>query len=182
MLQQNGVDIAQSDIASEYNRLRNLYKGSAALGTSFVSLGVYGYLSGNINGRAGLYNQQKQKVRRDANWKPMTAFGVYYGDIPAVSDWLSLTIDILDNAFEMESNDTGELLRTMGYVLGANILEKTQLQNIEQFSDVLKGNPAAVQRWAANTVFTSTTKVGGMLGSMNQLMCTSTEGCRKQSP
>ena len=100
----------------------------------------------------------------------MTAFGIYYGDIPAVSDWLSLTIDILDNAFEMESNDVGELLRTMGYVIGANLLEKTQLQNIEQFNDVLKGDPAAVQRWAANMTFTSTTKVGGMLGTMNQLM------------
>ena len=170
LLQKNGVDIANSDIPSEYNRLRNLYKGSAALGTSFVSMGVYGYLSGNITGRAGLYNQQKQKLRRDANWKPMTAFGVYYGDIPAVADWVSLTIDILDNAFEMESNDVGELLRTMGYVMGANLLEKTQLQNIEQFNDVLKGDPAAVQRWAANMTFTSTTKVGGMLGTMNQLM------------
>ena len=133
-------------------------------------MAAYGYLSGNITGRAGLYNQQKQKVRRDANWKPMTAFGVYYGDIPAVSDWLSLTIDIMDNATAMESFDTGELLRTMGYVIGANMLERTQLQNIEQFNDVLKGDPAAIQRWAANTAFTTTNKVGGMLGTMNQLI------------
>jgi hypothetical protein len=100
----------------------------------------------------------------------MTAFGVYYGDIPAVSDWVSLTIDIMDNAFEMEAFDAGELFRTMGFVIGANLLERTQLQNIEQFNDVLKGNPAAIQRWAANTAFTTTSKVGGMLGTMNQLI------------
>tara|TARA_Y100000996_G_scaffold385922_1_gene343611 strand:- start:28 stop:2823 length:2796 start_codon:yes stop_codon:yes gene_type:complete len=170
MLQKNGVDIAQSDIASEYNRLRNLYKGSAAIGTGLVSMAAYGYLSGNMTGRAGLYDQQKQKVRRESGWKPMTAFGVYYGDIPAVSDWVSLTIDIMDNAFEMEAFDAGELFRTMGFVIGANLLERTQLQNIEQFNDVLKGNPAAIQRWAANTAFTTTSKVGGMLGTMNQLI------------
>ena len=170
MLQKNGVDIANSDIGSEYNRLRNLYKGSAAIGTGLVSMAAYGYLSGNMTGRAGLQDPQKQKLRRDAGWKPMTAFGVYYGDIPAVSDWVSLTIDIMDNAFEMEAFDAGELFRTMGFVLGANLLERTQLQNIEQFNDVLKGNPAAIQRWVANTAFTTTSKVGGALGTMNRLM------------
>ncbi len=100
----------------------------------------------------------------------MTAFGVYYGDIPAVSDWLSLTIDIMDNFTSMESYDMSEMIRAMGFIIGANLTERTQLQNIEQFNDVLKGDPAAIQRWAANTTFTTTNKVGGMLGSLNQLI------------
>jgi hypothetical protein len=62
MLQKNGVDIANSDIGSEYNRLRNLYKGSAAIGTGLVSMAAYGYLSGNMTGRAGLQDPQKQKA------------------------------------------------------------------------------------------------------------------------
>ena len=173
LLSQEGVDVRGTDVdlQAEYTRLRNEYKGRSAMGMAFVGMGVYGYLSGNITGRAGLRDRQKQMVRvKSAGWKPMKAFGVDYSQIPAVSDWVSLTIDIMDNAFQMDQADVGELLRTMGYVIGANITERTQLQNIEQFSDVLGGNPAAIQRWASNTVFNSTTLVGGMLGTMNQIM------------
>ena len=105
LLQEEGVDLKTVDIAQEYTRKRNEYKGNHALGVSFVMMGVYGYLSGNITGAKGLRNPQKQKFRRDADWKPMTAFGVDYSQIPGLSTWLGLTIDVLDNATEMESYD-----------------------------------------------------------------------------
>lgn len=171
LLQEEGIDIAKVDPQAEYTRLRNEYKGRAALGASFVMLGVYGYLSGNITGRAGLYDRTKQQARVKQNqWKPMTAFGVYYGDIPAVSDWLALTVDVLDNANSLQSYDVEETLRALGHIIGANISERTTLQNVEQFSDVLSGNPASIQRWASNVTFTSQFKVAGALGTMNQLM------------
>jgi hypothetical protein len=171
LLQEEGVDIAKVDPQAEYTRLRNEYKGRAALGASFVMLGAYGYLSGNITGRAGLYDRTKQQARVKQNqWKPMTAFGVYYGDIPAVSDWLALTVDVLDNANSLQSYDVEETLRALGHIIGANISERTTLQNVEQFSDVLSGNPASIQRWASNVTFTSQFKVAGALGTMNQLM------------
>jgi len=172
LLAEEGVDLTKGlDPQAEYTRLRNEYKGRAAVGTSLVMMGVYGYLSGNITGRAGLYDKKKQEARVKAgSWKPMKAFGVDYSQIPAVSDWLSLTIDIMDNAFALDQADAGELMRVMGHIIGANITERTQLQNIEQFADVLQGNPASVQRWAVNTGFSATTLVGGMLGTMNQIM------------
>ena len=49
---------------------RNEYKGNHALGVGFVMMGVYGYLSGNITGKMGLKNRQKQNMRRAADWKP----------------------------------------------------------------------------------------------------------------
>lgn len=171
LLQEEGVDLVKMDPQAEYTRLRNEYKGRAALGVSFVMLGVYGYLSGNITGRAGLYDRTKQQARlKQNNWKPMTAFGIYYGDIPAVSDWLALTIDVLDNAMSLESYDVEQTLRALGHIIGANISERTTLQNIEQFNDVLSGNPASIQRWASNVTFTSQFKVAGALGTLNQLM------------
>ena len=172
LLKNEGVDLNSGvDIAAEYTRIRNQYKGASALGVSFVMMGVYGYLSGNITGRSGLRDRQKQMARvKDHSWKPMHAFGVDYSQIPAVSDWLSLTVDIMDNAYEMESFDVGETLRAMAYVLGANLFERTQLGNVEQFQDVLGGNPAAIQRWASNVTVTSQFKVAGLLGTMNQIM------------
>jgi hypothetical protein len=169
LLTDEGVDIANVDVRAEYTRLRNTYKGNAAIGTGLVSAAVFAFLGGGLTGRAGLMDNGKQKLRRDAGWKPMTIW-VYYGDIPAVSDWVSLTADIMDNFTSMESYDMSEMIRAMGFIIGANLTERTQLQNIEQFSDVLRGNPAAIQRWAANTTFTATSKVGGMLGSLNQLI------------
>jgi hypothetical protein len=170
LLSGEGIDVTKVNVAAEYNRLRNTYKGSAAIGAAIVSTAVYGYLSDNMTGRVGLYDKRKQAQRRAAGWKPMTAFGVYYGDIPAVSDWMSLTIDIMDNARELGEFDTGEKLQAMAMILGANFLERTQLQNIEQFTDVTSGDPKSIQRWAANTVFTTQSKVGGMLGSLNQVI------------
>jgi len=171
LLQEEGIDITKVDPQAEYTRLRNEYKGRAALGVSFVMLGVYGYLSGNITGRAGLYDKTKQQARVKQNqWKPMTAFGIYYGDIPAVSDWLALTVDVMDNAMSLSSYDLEETLRALGHIIGANISERTTLQNVEQFSDVLSGNPASIQRWASNVTFTSQFKVAGALGTLNQLM------------
>ena len=173
-LAEEGVDVKnidQATAANEYNRFRNMYRGASGVGMSMVMLGVYGYLSGNITGRTGFRDRKKQMARiKDYDWKPMTAFGVSYSEIPGVSDWLSMTIDVMDNVLEMEEKDAGELLRTLGYILGANFTERTQLGNIEQFNDVLSGNPAAIQRWASNITVTSQFKVAGAMGTLNQLI------------
>ncbi len=171
LLQEEGVDLTKMDARAEYTRLRNEYKGRAAIGVSFVMAGVYGYLSGNITGRAGLYNKEKQRARvKDQSWKPMRAFGIDYSQIPAVSDWVGLTVDVLDNAMSLESYDVEETLRALGHIIGANISDRTMLTNMEQFQDVVQGNPAAIQRWASNMVVTSQFKVAGALGTMNSVM------------
>jgi len=169
LLTEQGVDIAKVDPAQEYTRLRNTYKGASALGASFVMMGVYGYLSGNITGRYGLRDRQKQQARvKDQGWKPTRAFGIDYSQIPALSDWVGLTIDILDNAFVMEERDTGELLNAMAMSIGSLFTERSMLGNAEQFQDVLSGK--GVQRWASNVIFTSQFKVAGALGTMNQIL------------
>lgn len=176
LLQEEGVDVNKANVQAEYTRLRNDYKGRSAIGAGLVMMGVYGWLSGNITGRAGLYDTKKQNVRRKAGWKPMNAFGIDYSNVPAVNFWLGTTVDILDNASEkMDISDVGEHLRALGFVIGANLVERTQLQNIEQFSDILKGDPSAVQRWAANTVFTSSSLAAGALGSFNALISPQTK-------
>lgn len=176
LLQEEGVDVNTANVRQEYTRFRNDYKGRSAIGMGLVMMGVYGWLSGNITGRSGLYDTKKQNVRRKAGWKPMHAFGIDYSNVPAVNFWLGTTIDILDNASEKANlGDVGEHLRALGFVIGANLVERTQLQNIEQFSDILKGDPAAAQRWAANTTFTSSTLAAGMLGTLNAVISPQTK-------
>ena len=169
LLTKEGVDVNSGiDLAAEYTRKRNEYKGAKALGVSFVMMGIYGYLSGNITGKKGMVNRQKQNTRRAADWKPMTAFGVDYSQIPGLSTWVSLTVDILDNATEMESHDVSQLLLTQADVIANQFTDRVMLANVQQFNDVLGGKGLA--RWASNIAFTSQFKVAGLMGSMNQLM------------
>jgi hypothetical protein len=168
LLQEEGVDLNNVDVAAEYTRKRDEYKGAHALGVSFVMMGVYGYLSGNITGAKGLRNPQKQALRRDADWKPMHAFGIDYSQIPGLSTWVGLTVDVLDNATEMESYDVAQMLQTSALVMANQFTDRLMLGNAEQLTDLLTGK--GIARWASNIAFTSQFKVAGALGSMNQLM------------
>ena len=168
LLQEEGVDLNTVDIAQEYTRKRNEYKGNHALGVSFVMLGVYGYLSGNITGTNGLKNPQKQKFRRGADWKPSTAFGFDYSQIPGLSTWLGLTVDMLDNFNELESHDLSQLLGTQAMILANAFTDRLMLNNAEQLNDLVTGK--GIDRWASNIAFTSQFKVAGAIGTMNQLI------------
>jgi hypothetical protein len=131
-------------------------------------MGVYGYLSGNITGKNGLRNPQKQNARRGQDWKPMHAFGFDYSQIPGLSTWVGLTIDILDNSTEMEDYDVMQLLGTQALVLASAFSDRLMLNNAEQLNDLVSGK--GIDRWASNIAFTSQFKVAGALGSMNQLI------------
>ena len=170
LLTSEGVDLNSGvDLAQEYTRYRNTYKGASAMGVSFVMMGVYGYLSGNITGRYGLRDQQLQQARvKEQGWKPTHAFGIDYSQIPALSDWVGLTIDILDNAHVMQERDVGELLQAMAYSIGQTFTERAMLGNAEQFQDVLSGK--GVQRWASNVAVSSQFRVAGALGTLNQFL------------
>jgi hypothetical protein len=168
LLQEEGVDLNTVDIAQEYTRKRNEYKGNHALGVSFVMMGVYGYLSGNITGTNGLKDPKKQKFRRSADWKPSTAFGFDYSQIPGLSTWLGLTVDMLDNFNELESHDLSQLLGTQAMILGNAFTDRLMLNNAEQLTDLVSGK--GIDRWASNIAFTSQFKVAGAIGTMNQLI------------
>ena len=168
LLTEEGVDLNTVDIAQEYTRKRNEYKGNHALGVSFVMMGVYGYLSGNITGTNGLKNPQKQKFRRAADWKPSTAFGFDYSQIPGLSTWLGLTVDMLDNFNELESHDLSQLLGTQALILANAFTDRLMLNNAEQLTDLVTGK--GIDRWASNIAFTSQFKVAGAIGTMNQLI------------
>ncbi len=168
LLTEEGVDLNAVDIGAEYTRKRNEYKGNHALGVSFVMMGIYGYLSGNITGKEGLKDPKKQKFRRGADWKPMTAFGFDYSQIPGLSTWVGLTVDMLDNFNELESHDLSQLLGTQALILANAFTDRLMLNNAEQLTDLVSGK--GIDRWASNIAFTSQFKVAGALGTMNQLI------------
>ena len=117
----------------------------------------------------GLYNKSKQRARREYGWKPRSYKGWdgkwhSYDGLGAISDWIALTADIMDNGLDfglsgkgvLRPNDVGENLRAMGFVVGATLTDKSFLSGIEPMMDVLRGDPGAINRWSSSFISSAT--------------------------
>jgi hypothetical protein len=67
-----------------------------------------------------------------------------------ISDFLALTADVMDNFDTVTANDLETTINKLGFLLSANLTNKSMLAGIEPMNDVLAGNPAALNRWAAS--------------------------------
>ena len=137
-----------------YETIRAELKGRKAIGTLSVMGAVGLFTSGRIRGN-GLYDKTRQKTRRELGWKPLTYQGwdgkwYSYQNLGPLSDWLSLTTDIMDNFDTLDETNIETLLNKMGYIISANLTNKSFTAGLEPLNDVLAGNPAALSRWGAS--------------------------------
>jgi len=56
----------------------------------------------------------------------------------------------MDNFDVITQQDEGDFLNKMGFLLSANLTNKSMLAGVEPMFDVLRGNPAAMSRWLAS--------------------------------
>ena len=103
----------------------------------------------------GMYDKTRQKVRRENDWKPRSYKGwdgkwYSYENLGPISDWLALTADIMDNFDTLDEPTIETQLNKMGYILSANLTNKSFTAGLEPLNDVLAGNPAAMARWGAS--------------------------------
>ena len=145
------------NIENTFRMYRAEVLGRKALGTLSVSMAVGLFLNDRLHGN-GHYDTSRQKTRQDLDWKPRTIKGLdgkwySYDGIPGISDWIAMTADVMDNFDVITQQDEGDLLNKMGFLLSANLTNKSMLAGVEPMFDVLRGNPAAMSRWAAS--FTS---------------------------
>ena len=56
----------------------------------------------------------------------------------------------MDNFDTIEEQDLSVWINKMGYLISANLTNKSMLAGIEPMNDVLSGNPAALSRWGAS--------------------------------
>jgi hypothetical protein len=154
LLAARGIKCTPETIQSVYNTVRAELKGRKALGTLSVMGAVGLYISDNITGD-GLYDKEKQRLRRDANWQKrsirMPGGGwVSYDGIPGVSDWVALTVNIMDNFDTLNSAELAENLRAAGFVLSSTIADKSMLAALEPLNDVVRGDVGAINRWTSS--------------------------------
>ena len=151
-----------------YNTIRSELRGRKAIGMTMVSGAAMMFTGDRLHGN-GIYDPTRQRTRQQVGWKPRSYKGwdgkwYSYEGLGAISDWIAITADVMDN-FDVptmgafgEGTDVGTLdenslevnMAKMAYILGANLTNKSFLAGLEPMFDVLQGNPAAVSRWTAS--------------------------------
>jgi hypothetical protein len=142
------------NIAQTFHTLRAEIRGRKAIGTITIGAAVGMFLNDNLRGN-GHFDKERQKVRQELGWKPRSYRGTdgkwyTYDGLGPISDFLALTADVMDNFDSVSPDDLENTLRKIGFMLGANLTNKSMLAGIEPMNDVLSGNPAALNRWAAS--------------------------------
>lgn len=167
----NVKNMSMEDKKSAYDFERNLAYGRKAMGTIAVSSVIGLMMSGiDITGD-GLADREKQRVRRDLGWKPRSINGVSYDNLGPLSDWVAMTVNIVDNFDSMSNEDTAGYLRMSAHILSSVITEKTMLPAIEPLLAMLtEGNPAELQRFVGSYLSSATVPGSGQIAEVGRLL------------
>ncbi len=138
-----------------FETLRYEIKGKAAIGSFMTTLAFFGATNDRCTGN-GHYDKAVQRQRIRSGWKPKsckipgTDKQVSYEWMGPIGDWLSLTIDLVDNFDSLTSSQIEDTREKLTFVLGAALTNRSVLAQLEPMFDVLQGNGAAANRWATS--------------------------------
>ena len=157
LLAARGVNVGPgTNLEAAYNTIRSELKGRKALGLLAVGTAGTLFMTDRLTGN-GIYDKTRQRTRRELGWKPKHYKGLdgkwySYENMGPITDWLALTADFMDNYVDGTLDEpTFELhLNKLGFLLSANLTDKSFTAGLEPLGDVLAGNPAAAARWAGS--------------------------------
>ena len=135
-----------------FETLRYEVKGKAAIGSLMITMAGMAMVNDRCTG-TGHYNKAVQKQRIRSGWKPKsckvpgTNKQVSYEWMGPIGDWLSLTIDVVDNFDSLTTAVQEDLYSKLTFVLGSAVTNRSVLSQLEPMFDVLQGNGAQAARW-----------------------------------
>ena len=138
-----------------FETLRYEVKGKAAIGSLAVTMAGMAMVNDRCTG-TGHYNKAIQKQRIRSGWKPKsckvpgTTKQVSYEWMGPIGDWLSLTVDVVDNFDSLSAGIQEDLFNKLTFVLGSAFTNRSILAQLEPMFDVLQGNGAAAARWSTS--------------------------------
>ena len=156
-----------------FDTLRAEIRGRKAIGTLAVLGAGAMFTAGRLRG-TGHFDTQTNSVRREANFKPRTFMGFdgnwySYDNLGAVTDWLAVTADVMDNFGSLDGHDLETTFNRLGFLLSAHLTSKSFMSGLEPLFDITSGNPAAASRWAAS-FGSSAIPLSGMRNEMARLI------------
>ena len=138
-----------------FKMLRYEVKGKAAFGSLAVTMAGLAATNDRCTGN-GHFDKSRQTMRVRSGWKPKsckvpgTDKQVSYEWMGPIGDWLSLTIDVVDNFDSLSTGMQEDLYNKLAFVLGSAITNRSILSQLEPMYDVLQGNGAAATRWMSS--------------------------------
>ncbi len=154
ILQSKGKPI--DDFALDtFETIRYEVKGKAAIGSLMVTMAGMSMANDRCTG-TGHYNKAVQKQRIRSGWKPKSCKApgtnkqISYEWMGPIGDWLSLTVDVVDNFDSLSSSIQEDLYSKLTFVLGSAVTNRSVLSQLEPMFDVLQGNGAAASRWVTS--------------------------------
>ena len=182
LLDKRNIRYDASNVEAKYANLRAEFKGRKAMGMLTVTSAASLFMNDRVTGN-GLYDLQKQKGRREYGWKPRSIKGpdgnwYSYDNLGAFSDWMAMTVDIMDNGLDfgrsgkgvMRPNDIGENLRAMGFVIAASVVDKAGLSALEPLLDVARGDVGAINRFSAGFLSSALTPGASQMAEIARVM------------
>jgi len=153
ILESRGLPVDQF-AEQTFKTLRAEIRGRKAIGTASVMGAAFMFTQDRLTGN-GHYDKERQKNRKQLGWKPRSYKGwdgkwYSYDFLGPMADFISVTADIMDNSDTIDEPSWTSLMNKAGFVLGANLTNKSFLAGLEPMNDVLSGNPAAAARWGAS--------------------------------
>jgi len=175
LLKTRGIKYNPANVEQVYSNIRAEMKGRKAVGTLAVAATGYAFMNDRVRGD-GIYDKEKQRVRRDANWQPRTYKGLdgkwhSYENLGPVADWIALTANIMDNIVDgtLDPNNGERLLNKAGFILSSSIVNKSFMAGLEPMNDIFAGNPAALARWGS-TFTSGFIPLSGMRNDFSRLL------------
>ena len=138
-----------------FQTLRYEVRGKAALSGFLLTAALMAGVGDRCTG-TGHVNKAIQTARLKRGWKkktckvPGTNKNVSYEWMGPIGDWMSLAIDLVDNADTLTTGQFEEFLQMLWVIGAANFGDKQVLTQLEPLFDVIQGNGAAANRWASN--------------------------------
>lgn len=140
---------------AELDMIRADMRGRMAMGTGAVFLAFNLWQQGRLRGD-GHFDKGRQRTRNSMGWKGATVLTdagqwVDYSWLGPLGDWIRMTANVMDNFIDtVEPTKIENFMQKMAFVIGASLTERSMYANMEPMFDVLRGDGAAVNRWAAN--------------------------------
>ena len=175
ILTKRGLPVDEN-MMDTFATLRAEVRGRKAIGTITMMTAGAMFLNGGLRGN-GHYDKERQKVRGELGWKPRTYKGwdgkwYSYDGLGPISDFLALTADVMDNFDSITENDLETTINKLGFILVGNVTNKSMLAGLEPMNDVLRGDPAALNRWASSFA-SSLAPLSGARNELGRLMAPS---------
>jgi len=175
ILTKRGLPVDEN-MMDTFNTLRAEIRGRKAVGTITMMAAAGMFLNGGLRGN-GHFDKERNRVRQELGWKPRTYKGwdgkwYSYDGLGPISDFLALTADVMDNFDSVTENDLETTINKLGFIISGNLTNKSMLAGIEPMNDVLAGNPAALNRWAASFA-SSLAPLSGARNELGRLMAPS---------